>query len=325
MGKNSRIEHKTVPMPRRVKPAASKRIGMTSPLVQDESWQSKYWREVKIPTTHVMCKKCGRINSKNKAEKHRRSHNVDGAKAKRDRNREERGNFTKEEPRLFWTELEMPGRCIDDMWPGREPDLRDPTDIYEMVYGLFLRKVRVPMPFANFGVVPIWRVWNETKGYPEFLYEPSKEDRYSLWLRHAIQLKKENDRPSFGAPFVGTRQYKNQGVQTYLEFETQKTMRKKVNYAQQMMKQESDQVREELKQKTKEFAAREQKYLEKYRGHREKLRSQHEIIQARDKEIKELKQQLRTMKKNTMTDTNKPTDFMRRKMRNVRKMRNGRK
>ena len=38
-------KYKTVPIPRRIKPTANQRIGMTSPLMEQESWQSKHWRK----------------------------------------------------------------------------------------------------------------------------------------------------------------------------------------------------------------------------------------------------------------------------------------
>ena len=161
-----------------------------------------FFSRVCVPTTHVMCNKCGRINSKNKAGKHKKSHNADGARAKRDRGREDLDTFTPEAPRMFWSELLMPGRCIDDMWSGRAEDLRDPTEMFELIYELFCRQIRVPQPFAHFGVLPIWRIWNDTKGYPELLYEPSKEDRDRLWLRHMAQAVKESNSTSFGAPYA---------------------------------------------------------------------------------------------------------------------------
>ena len=173
---------------------------------------------VSVPTTHVMCKKCGRINAKNKAAKHKKSHNSDGARTKRDRDREDVDSFIPEAPRLFWSELLMPGRCIDDKWSGRAEDLRDPTIMFELVYELFCRKVRVPQPFAHFGVVPIWRVWNDTKGYPELLHEPSKEDRDRLWLRHTAQAVKESNSTSFGAPYAHRVQFTDQEVQTDIWF-----------------------------------------------------------------------------------------------------------
>ena len=80
-----------------------------------------------------MCNRCGRINSKNKAARHRKSHNADGAKAKRDKDREHLKTFTPEAPRLFWSELLMPGRCIDDKWSGKAEDLRDPTIMFELI------------------------------------------------------------------------------------------------------------------------------------------------------------------------------------------------
>ena len=202
-----------------------------------------------------MCKRCGRINSKNKAAKHKKSHNADGARASRDRGRVDLETFTPEAPRMFWSELLMPGRCIDDMWSGRAEDLRDPTEMFELIYDLFCRQTRVPQPFAHFGVLPIWRVWNDTKGYPELLYEPSKEDRDRLWLRHMAQAVKESNSTSFGAPYATRVQFTDQAVQTYHDYETQKSMRKKVQHARDMMHQEVDQVRERMAAMEKQHKA----------------------------------------------------------------------
>ena len=67
----------------------------------------------------------------------------------------------------------MPGRRIDEKWEGRASNLRDPTVMYELIYELFETKTRVPQSFAHIGVLPIWRHWNDTKGYPELLQDPS--------------------------------------------------------------------------------------------------------------------------------------------------------
>ena len=179
----------------------------------------------------------------------------------------------------------MPGRCIDDKWSGRAEDLRDPTEMYEMVYELFCRKVRLPQCFAHFGVLPIWRIWNDTKGYPELLYEPSKEDRDRLWLRHMAQAVKESNKPSFGASYATRVQFSDQGVQTYLEFETQKSMRKKVQDARDSAHREVKQVREAM-------AAMEEQHKAELKWGRDRRNRMAERLRAQNDEIAHLKQLL---------------------------------
>ena len=78
-----------------------------------------------------MCKKCGIIIVKNRANQHdKRVHKLDVARYAWARADEVYLNKIAVDPRrAFWSETLMPGHKLDDIWDGKAEDLVKPFDL----------------------------------------------------------------------------------------------------------------------------------------------------------------------------------------------------